>query len=727
MATITDEVVVKIKIAKEKAGAALKVIKEQFKGLGATIAKQAKRAAVALAGLTAALGAMIVSTAKTGDEIAKMSKRLNISTEDLSALRFQAGLAGTDFRAAATGIRFMTKAMFDSTQGLETAQRGFDILGITVTKTDGKLKDAQDIFLEISDALADMEDGTEKTAAAQLLFGSRMGTQLIPLLNQGSDALREQAEEARKLGIVFDEEAARKSEILVDSMLRFNKVIEGVRNEIAFELIPKVSKYLTILKDWILANKQLIAQNVQLTIRLIAEALISLRDGAVAVAEVVKENRELIKTLSSMAVGFAAVSLAMSIATGNLLGGLASLALLKGAFAGLGLALAVEKMQEFSKEIKSAKQNIADSLVPMHTMSTNLGLVSTHSSASAKAMAKIKELIKAFPEAFKTAGEKGKEAAEKIQSAWEKTSDTVKKAFEALGIVPKAQFESQVKEIAKNFELVAKSGKLSNDDVVKARAKMFEDLQALADKAKEEGVLGVDIEAFKTELDEVQQDLINKTTDATRTLKDATGQDVTELFKEFEVNWTNASEIMLKGFTQNSATIADEAAKGIGGLFKDTTKAQQEAFDKIKDEVERLAEFQFKIEDDITANLKTETAERLQIIKDFVFDAEAEFIRLSTFQRGQRGGIAPPATESDLPFFVGEGFAKGINRVPFDMIAPIHKDERIIPANQNRQNLVNHNNNQQFIFNNNGNGNNGVIEQFAAQRFFEQMALATRL
>lgn len=306
-------------------------------------------------------------------------------------------------------------------------------------------------------------------------------------------------------------------------------------------------------------------------------------------------------------------------------------------------------------------------------------------------------------------GDAGKKAADDTKSAWEKTSEGIKKAFEALGIIPKKQFEAQVQAVVKNFEIIARSGELSSEDVITARAKMFEELQTLADKAKEEDILGIDIEDFKTRLDEVQQALISKTRDATRTLKDATGQDVTELFKEFEVNWTNASEVMLKGFTKDSATIADEAAKGIGSLFDETIKAQQDVFDKITTEVERLAEFQFKVEDTVTANLKEETKERLQIIKDFVFNAEAEFIRLSTFRLSKIPSLPPVGSESDLPLFVGEGFAKGINRVPFDMIAPIHKNEQIVPASQNPNNpnnQINSNNTDNRKFEINLNGNN---------------------
>lgn len=43
-----------------------------------------------------------------------------------------------------------------------------------------------------------------------------------------------------------------------------------------------------------------------------------------------------------------------------------------------------------------------------------------------------------------------------------------------------------------------------------------------------------------------------------------------------------------------------------------------------------------------------------------------------------------------VPFeWSGAGFASGIERVPHDMIAKIHKGEQIVPANQNRYGDVN--------------------------------------
>lgn len=706
MATITDEVVIKIKIATEKATAALKVIREKFKGLGASIVKQAKRAVVALVGLTAALGAMVVSTAKTGDEIAKMSKRLNISTEDLSALRFQAGLAGTDFRAAATGIRFMTKAMFDSTQGLETAQRGFDILGITVTKTDGKLKDAQDIFLEISDALADMEDGTEKTAAAQLLFGSRMGTQLIPLLNQGSEALREQAEEARKLGIIFDEEAARKSEVLVDSMLRFRKVIEGVKNEIAFGLIPKVSKYLLILKDWILANKQLLVQRVDQSIKILVSTIKELVGWFGRLTDFVRRNSELIIGFSVLAAIAATAAASFSIITGNLPGLTASLVVLKTALLALGGAWAIDKIAGFNSEFK--KIDIENVKKVAKTFKEDLKLSIDEVNESFK---KLEGTIKNMPERFKAAGEAGKKAADEAKSAWEKTSEGVKNAFEALGLTTKAQFDQQAQGLIDQFKTITQQEQLTDQQLIGLREQLFKKLGELADQAEAADVLGFDPDEVKAELDALHEQLI----------------DSVITFEPEIVKAGNTTIATAKKIQQSQFEIARNTIESLRDVFDNSFQFQVDKFSSLKDQITSYQDVYITAEEEITEAVVIEVERREEILTRFFINAEGKLARLKEGFAGV-GGTQITGSESPLPFFVEGNFAKGINRVPSDMIARIHKDEQIVSANQNPFNPNNTvNNNQQFIFNNNGNGNNGVIEQFAAQRFFEQMALATRL
>jgi hypothetical protein len=94
-----------------------------------------------------------------------------------------------------------------------------------------------DALLAQADAIAAMPDGLEKTRVMTERFG-RSGLALIPLLNQGSEALRKQFEEADKLGIVIDTKTAAAAERFNDNLTRLKSSMDAAWLTIAEGLLP---------------------------------------------------------------------------------------------------------------------------------------------------------------------------------------------------------------------------------------------------------------------------------------------------------------------------------------------------------------------------------------------------------------------------------------------------------------------------------------------------------
>jgi lambda family phage tail tape measure protein len=160
---------------------------------------------------------MVGETIKMTDEMGKMSQKIGISVESLSALKFSAHLADVSFEQLSKGIEHLSKNMLMVAQGaghtiavfngIGMAMRGgpaaaFAELGIRITDTHGKLKSSDAVMMEVSDRFEKMKDGANKTGLAMQIFG-KAGADLIPMLNEGSKAIREQRAEAERLGIVM--------------------------------------------------------------------------------------------------------------------------------------------------------------------------------------------------------------------------------------------------------------------------------------------------------------------------------------------------------------------------------------------------------------------------------------------------------------------------------------------------------------------------------------------
>ncbi len=210
--------------------------------------------------IAAALAGAVVSYAKAGDEVHKMALRTGFATEALSELRHVAMLSGTELGSIEKATKRMSRTIIDAGRGLETYARAFRDLGLNVEELRAMKPEEQ--FWAIAGAIGDLEDQTLKAALAQEIFG-RAGTELLPMLASGSEAIAEMRQAAHDLGIVFDEEAAAKAAKLTDQMGTLKESLQGVAFALAEELVPIITEFLEDkvipaimrLKDWIAANE----------------------------------------------------------------------------------------------------------------------------------------------------------------------------------------------------------------------------------------------------------------------------------------------------------------------------------------------------------------------------------------------------------------------------------------------------------------------------------------
>jgi hypothetical protein len=194
-------------------------------------------AAGAVAAMTGSLKNAVMSTAKMQDETAKLSRRVGVAVETLSAYRLATQLSGTSLDDFATAMRRLSKNALDFSRGIGEAKRSFEDMGIRVTDAEGRLKKVDEVMLDVAERFSQMEDGTRKTAFAVELFG-RSGANLIPMLNQGRDGIEKMTEKAKALGIVFDAQTAAQAEKLNDNITELGYAFEGLKISVGNRLIP---------------------------------------------------------------------------------------------------------------------------------------------------------------------------------------------------------------------------------------------------------------------------------------------------------------------------------------------------------------------------------------------------------------------------------------------------------------------------------------------------------
>ena len=224
--------------AKDRTKRAFSSLKRGLKGVSKAIFNM-KTGLAAVAGVTG-LGLLIRNSLNSIDKLGKLSRQVFISTERLGAFRLSAELGGTSLEAFAKGVRTMAVGINDwLVKGTGIAQDAFIQLGITQEDLRATNGDLMLQFELVADALRNMKDGTDKTAAAYKLFGGR-NIELLTAIENGTMGMEEQFEVAQRLGLVMSKDVVGTVEQANDSMAMMKLALVGLTQQFSAALAPAI-------------------------------------------------------------------------------------------------------------------------------------------------------------------------------------------------------------------------------------------------------------------------------------------------------------------------------------------------------------------------------------------------------------------------------------------------------------------------------------------------------
>lgn len=171
------------------------------------------------------------------DNINTLSTNYGIATQALQAYQYMAELVDTDVNTITGSIAKLTRNMDAARNGTGEAAEAFQKLGIQVTDGEGKLRNANDVFLEAIDHLGYIESGSERDALAMDLFG-KSAMELNSLIAAGSEGMTAYAREAQKMGFILSDEDLSALNSVQDSFDRMDNMMTAVKNQIGAEMAP---------------------------------------------------------------------------------------------------------------------------------------------------------------------------------------------------------------------------------------------------------------------------------------------------------------------------------------------------------------------------------------------------------------------------------------------------------------------------------------------------------
>lgn len=180
----------------------------------------------------AGIASLVKGVADVGDKLNDLRKITGLTVNELGGLDKMAKLNGTDLDSVAKGIGNLAKNM-------SAGNEVFKLIGVSIRDTNGNLRNANQVLLDVAEKFARYEDGAAKSALANELFG-KAGRDLIPLLSEGRTKLEEAAEAHRKYS-GWTNESAELADKFNDEMTILQGRIAGVKNRFVIDLLPTLT------------------------------------------------------------------------------------------------------------------------------------------------------------------------------------------------------------------------------------------------------------------------------------------------------------------------------------------------------------------------------------------------------------------------------------------------------------------------------------------------------
>ncbi len=197
----------------------------------------------AMSGLAGAgsMFALATSTASRGDDIAKTADKLGMGIEALQEYQYAADRSGVSQEKFNMATQRMVRRVAEAAQGTGEAVKALDELGINADYL-ASLSPEQQMEV-LADAMKGTASQGDRVRLAMKFFDSE-GVDLVNMLKDGSDGLRELRNQARDTGNVIGGDAVREGEKFTDTLTDTKAILAGLKNTIGVALLPVVGSFL---------------------------------------------------------------------------------------------------------------------------------------------------------------------------------------------------------------------------------------------------------------------------------------------------------------------------------------------------------------------------------------------------------------------------------------------------------------------------------------------------
>ncbi len=204
-------------------------------------ANEVKESMTALGLVLTSIAAMYLSTSKSVAEYAgniiRLSNETHISTQTLQEWEYTFDSINVSMDTVTASIRNMTNNMQTATTGSNEASKAFTKLSVKITDTHGKMRNSEEVFYDVIDALGKVKNETERDQLAMDIFGES-ASELAGVISIGSKGLEEYADKAHELGLIMSDESLAGAGEYEKALKELNNVFTTLKENVGMFLIP---------------------------------------------------------------------------------------------------------------------------------------------------------------------------------------------------------------------------------------------------------------------------------------------------------------------------------------------------------------------------------------------------------------------------------------------------------------------------------------------------------
>lgn len=212
-------------------------------GTSKEVAEKTKAISAVSGGLATALVGNAINSASMADDLNTLSSQTGFTVEELQKMKYASDIVDVSMDQMTGSIQKMTKQM-------SSGNKAFETLGVSLTDSNGNMRDAKDVWYDSLEALSKVENETERDALSMEIFG-KSAMDMAGIIDDGGASLKSLGDEAEGLGLIMSQDMVDDANALQDSIDRMKGRTEQafltMGASLASSLVPAFEKVLDVV------------------------------------------------------------------------------------------------------------------------------------------------------------------------------------------------------------------------------------------------------------------------------------------------------------------------------------------------------------------------------------------------------------------------------------------------------------------------------------------------